>query len=420
LKEKRPSFVEPFSNYMDILFIVPYVPNLIRVRSYNLIRHLAARGRRLTVLTVWTNEQERREVEKLKQYAVHVQGVYLPTWRSWTNCALALPGSTPLQAMYCWQPELLSALTAFDFKADVVHVEHLRGAQYGLRLKAQLAKSQRPRPVIWDSVDCISSLFQQAAQRAQRPFSRWLTQLELDRTQSYEGWLIQQFDQVLVTSPNDRDALLALLSPEEASAPIVVLPNGVDLDYFTPADDRAREPATLVMSGKMSYHANVTMLLHFVREILPLIWAYRPDVKLWVVGKDPPREVMALAECPSISITGTVADIRPYLQRATIAVAPITYGAGIQNKVLEAMACATPVIATPQAVSALDVTPEREVMLALEPEAFATTVLQLLATPQRRWQLGQAGRRYVETYHPWATIAARLEEVYNEVLSLRR
>ena len=135
---------------------------------------------------------------------------------------------------------------------------------------------------------------------------------------------------------------------------ISVLPNGVDLGYFYVGEELKREPATLVISGKMSYHANVSMTLEMVREILPVIWDQRPETKLWIVGKDPPREIQELGQHPKITVTGTVPDIRPYLQNATIAVAPITYGAGIQNKVLEAMACATPVVASSQAVSALN------------------------------------------------------------------
>ena len=404
---------------MDILFVVPYAPNLIRVRPYNLIRYLLARGHCLTVLTVWTNEQEREEVERFKQEGCKVQAVYLPAWRSWWNCLQSLPSSVPLQAMYCWHPQLMARLADAELTADVVHVEHLRGAPYGLYLKSQLAKAGHKTPIIWDSVDCISLLFRQAAGRSTKPFSRWISRFELSRTEQYEGWLLNQFDQVLVTSLADKEALLSLLPSEDESPSIAHLPNGVDLDYFEPDPDVAREAATLVISGKMSYHANITMLLHFVHEILPRIQVRRPDVKLCVVGKDPPREVRTLAQNPSIFVTGSVADIRPYLRRATMAVAPLIYGVGIQNKVLEAMACATPVVSTPQAVSALEVVPGRDVLVAREPETFAETVLDLLESPQRQREVGAAGRRYVETHHPWAAIGAQLEAVYNEVISIR-
>ncbi len=405
---------------MDILFVVPYVPNLIRVRSFNLIRHLAVRGHRLTVVTVWAHDQEREDVEQLKRYCYQVRVAHLPLWRSVWNCVRALPSSIPLQAVYGWQPELRAHLADAALTAEVIHIEHLRGARYGLFLRSQLAKSKRRTPIVWDSVDCISQLFRQAAGRSQRLISRGLTRFELRRTERYESRLLHEFDRTLVTSASDREALLALSPSDQTQPPMTVLPNGVDLDYFMPNPAVARELATLVMSGKMSYHANVTMLLHFVKDILPRIQDRRPDVKLCVVGKDPPREVLALAQSPAISITGTVSDIRPYLQRASIAVAPIAYGVGIQNKVLEAMACATPVIATPQAVSALRVQAGQDVLLAHEPEAFADTVLGLLADQQRQRRVGDAGRRYVETHHPWSAIAAQLEGVYNEVLSVRR
>jgi glycosyltransferase involved in cell wall biosynthesis len=228
--------------------------------------------------------------------------------------------------------------------------------------------------------------------------------------------LLGHFDRTLVTSPADREALLALESaPTGAEACVSVLPNGVDLDYFSPHTPARREPATLVISGKMSYHANITMTLHLVQSIMPHVWEKRPDVKLWIAGKDPVKEIQALGEHPSVTVTGTVSDIRPYLQQATIAVAPLTYGVGIQNKILEALACATPVITTPQAVSALGVTPGREVLVAQDPGVFAKQVLQLLDDPQQQQRIGLAGRLYVEAHHKWETIAAHLEGAYREL-----
>jgi glycosyltransferase involved in cell wall biosynthesis len=158
------------------------------------------------------------------------------------------------------------------------------------------------------------------------------------------------------------------------------------------------------------------MSLNFVQETLPIIWARRPDVKLVLVGKDPAPELIDLGKNPSIQITGTVDDIRPYLHRATMAVTPITYGAGIQNKVLEAMACGLPVVSSPQAVSALAVKPGQDLIVAKDPEEFANAVVNLLDDPGLRSRLGQAGRCYVEQDHLWVRIAAQLEEVYNEVI----
>jgi glycosyltransferase involved in cell wall biosynthesis len=180
----------------------------------------------------------------------------------------------------------------------------------------------------------------------------------------------------------------------------------------------ARDPATLVISGKMSYHANVSMVLHLVEKILPHVWRSRPDARLLIVGKDPTREIQALGEHPAITVTGTVPDLPPYLQRATVAVAPITYRAGIQNKILEAMATETPVVTTPAAVSALQVTPNQDLMVAAEPKAFAESVVSLLNDQTKRQAMGKAGRRFVETYHDWRAAARRLTAVYEDAIGV--
>lgn len=398
---------------MRILFLVPYVPNLVRVRPYNFIRSLGNRGHEVTVFSVWSDERERQDLEQLKSECHAVRAVYLPKWRSLANCVLALPGRAPLQAAYCWHPELVAEAALKDLKPDVVHIEHLRGAWYGLKLKSWLVKRRLSAPIIWDSVDSISLLFRQAAFRSRRLVSRLLTGFELGRTERYEGWLTSQFPRVLVTSPADREALAALSSAARHKPDLRVIPNGVDLDYFGADLELSREPATLVLSGKMSYHANVTMAVFFVRDVLPLVRARRPDTKVWIVGKDPTSEVQALAADPAITVTGAVPDVRPYLQRATLAVAPVAYGVGIQNKVLEAMACGTPVVATEQAVSALQIEPQRDVLVASEPATLAEKTLELLDQPGRRQAVSSAGRAYVEKHHDWRQIVSRLEETYN-------
>jgi len=407
-------------NMMRILFVVPYVPNLIRVRPYNFIRRLVHRGHQVTVLTTWTAAAERADVEALRGEGVDVRAVSLPAWRSALNCVGVLPSRTPLQAAYCWQPELIPAGLLETLQPDVVHVEHLRGAWYGLHIKQWRDRQGASFPIVWDSVDCISLLFRHAAARSRRLASRLISGLELGRTEHYEGWLVRQFDRTLVTAPMDRAALLELAARQPASnqsppPDLRVIPNGVDLDYFSVAPGVKREPATVVMSGKMSYHANVTMVLHFVQAVFPRIRAQRPDVKLWIVGKEPTAQIQALAQDPAITVTGTVPDLRPYLQQATLAVAPVAYGVGIQNKVLEAMACGTPVVSTPQSVSALELQPGREALIADEPQAFADAVLSLLGDPGRRDAVGQAGRKYVTTRHDWANIAAALEDSYHGI-----
>lgn len=411
---------------MNILYIVPYVPNRIRVRPYSLIRALAERGHRIILGTLYTDTKEYGELEELRPYCAEMYATHMPSWHSLANAIQALPTGDPLQSVYSWNGKLARNLSnriaSPDGKppVDIVHVEHLRGARYGMYLSASSdghgrASKRRP-PVIWDSVDSISLLFRQAAARSRRLFSRLISRFELPRTERFEGMLANRFARVLVTSSADRAAIFELAYSKDAVPEIVVLPNGVDCDYFAPGLPEMRQPSTLVISGKMSYHANVTMCLSFVSEVLPLVRAEKPEVCVWIVGKDPPAEVRALAENPAIKVTGTVEDIRPYLQNATLAVAPLAYGAGIQNKVLEAMACATPVVASPQAVAALNAVPGRDVIVAGTPHEMAQAILTLLNDNHYRRNVGMAGRRYVEKHHRWQNIAARLEEIYDGII----
>ena len=408
---------------MRILFIVPYVPTRIRTRPLNLIRALIEAGHDVTVATLWTTETEIREFAEIVDGQCRVILERMTAPRSLANCLLGLVSRTPLQGSYSWNPTLADRLAALvmteDF--DVVHVEHLRGSRYALSLQDVLARNGNSGvPVVWDSVDCISGLFEQTARDSRNLSSRTIARLELGRTRRYEGWLVRRLDRVVVTSDIDRSQLLHLASRSPfqngASADfesrVTVVPNGVDLGYFTPLEGE-REKSTLVITGKMSYHANETAVVGFVKEAMPRIWAERPDAQLWVVGKDPSRQIRELRS-DRVVITGTVPDIRPFLQRASIAVAPIQYGAGVQNKVLEALACGTPVVATPQAVAGLAVQSGVHVAVGHGMEGLADAVLLLLSNPGQRRFLGKSGRCFVETNHDWSAIARLLESVYHE------
>ena len=395
---------------MRILFIVPYVPTQIRVRPYSLLKTLVERGHQVTLATLWGSEDERMHLTQLEQLGLKIVAAPLPRVRTLRNCIGALPTSTPLQAVYCWQPSLAQKLNTLLAKEgfDVIHVEHLRGVQYGLALK------DKNIPIVWDSVDCISHLFEQAVTHSRSLFGKWVTRLELGRTRSYEGWLIDQFQKVLVTSAVDKQALQDL-GRQASGGNIKVLANGVDQTYFAP-NGKKQEADTLVFSGKMSYHANVTMALHLVLNIMPHVWAKRPAVKVTIVGKDPPASVQNLSQDPRVTVTGFVPDIRPYLQQATVAVVPQVYGAGIQNKVLEAMACGLPVVTMRQAIAALDLKPNEDILVADDAETFAQQALRLLDSSTLRQIVSQNGYDYVQREHAWSQIGANLEMIYQAAI----
>ena len=399
---------------MRIAYIVPYVPNRIRTRPYNLINQLASVGHEVTVFTLGSSEEDQMDAQHLEGPCREVSYYSQPVWRSFLNSAVALPSRKPLQSVYSWQPamagQIAQRVSRDEF--DIVHVEHLRGSRFGLFLKSRLPSL----PVVWDSVDCISHLFQQAAKQSRGFFGKFMTRFELKRTRRAEGDLACQFDHLLVTAPSDRKALLELVPPGKSPSEISILPNGVDLEYFHPSAEFQREPETIVFSGKMSYHANISMAKYLVEEIMPRIWEFRPTVRLYIVGKDPAPVIKKMAQNPLVTVTGTVDDIRPFLSRATVSVVPLLYGAGIQNKILEAMATGTPVVTTCQALSALQAEPGKDLFVSDDPDSFAQAVLQLI-TNRDLWQrTADAGMIYVRAFHNWASIASQLVNIYQHVL----
>lgn len=291
----------------------------------------------------------------------------------------------------------------------------MRGARYVRSVKPFLPVGV---PLVWDAVDSITQLFQQTMTHGVSRTWRILARLELVRTRRCERRLLQQATHAIVTSQFDRTALAEDFGSGEA--PITVIPNGVDLRTFRPASADAHERHTIVFSGRMSYHANVAAALRLVQRILPRVRAVQPDARLVIVGRDPPRAVRALArEDAGVIVTGAVHDLAEYIRRADVAAAPLVYGAGVQNKVLEAMACGTPVVADPLATRALDPSCVDALLVAAEDEAFAAQILRLFEDPSLRRRLAQSGRAFVEKFHSWDGAAGMLEEVYR-FTSLRR
>jgi glycosyltransferase involved in cell wall biosynthesis len=347
---------------------------------------------------------------QLRGACAGVELVPLPVTRRLTNCAAAAVQGKPLQAAVCQSPELRlrfrQLLETGCF--DVVHIEHLRAADIVSSIPDEV-------PALFDAVDSISLLLERTLRSSHSLRQRLIACLELHRTRRFEAQVLRRFAAVIATAPDDARALEQLASGIRVS----VVPNGVDLDYFQP-NGLAPEPATLVLSGKMSYHANISAALHFVREIWPLVRKSRPDVRLRIVGSNPPREVQRLARDTAISVTGHVSDIRSAVAGATLAVCPVTVKVGVQNKVLEAMAMGLPVVCTAIGAAGIDARPGHDFLVADTPVRFAQEVVRLLSDGALRNRLAVGGRTYVETHHQWNAAAHRLEELYAGALETRR
>lgn len=225
-------------------------------------------------------------------------------------------------------------------------------------------------------------------------------------TEKAERKYARKADAVLTVSETDREAFARLVSTDKIS----VVPTGVDTQYFRPAAAEEK-PNCLVFTGSMDWLANEDAMVHFVRTILPRIQQQVPDVSLCIVGRSPTKQIQELAiHNRNVHVTGTVDDIRPYMNMAQVYIVPLRVGSGTRLKIFEAMASAKAVVSTPIGAEGLPVTHGRNILLPSSDEAFADTVVDLIRDPIRRGNLGLAARNLVETRYSWAAAASILEE----------
>jgi sugar transferase (PEP-CTERM/EpsH1 system associated) len=389
---------------MKLLFVAPYLPSAIRVRPYHFLRELSRRHE-VSLLAVGSLESDAAALAELRTLCRTVEIVPLVWPAAVASMVTAAARGDPLQSVVCQSPRLrkqLQQLMSVE-QFELVHIEHLRAAQ----LHASVACGV---PVVYDSVDSISRLLERTLQSSHSLRQRLIAAIELGRTRAYERHLMSAFDAVVITS-NEDAGVLRRLAP---TASITTIPNGVDLDQFHPYE-APPEPATLVFSGKMSYHANASAVLHFVHHILPIVRASRPDVRLRIIGSNPPVAIERLARDPAVTVTGYVPDMRAALKGATVAICPVTVKVGIQNKILEAMALGIPVVTTRLGAEGIVTVAGRDLLVAEDSSSFAGLIVQLLGDPARRASIAAAGRCYVETHHRWDQAVSRLEEVYAAV-----
>ncbi len=198
------------------------------------------------------------------------------------------------------------------------------------------------------------------------------------------------------------------------NAPSLVVRNGVDLGYFTPGRGTP-EPGHIAFTGVMDYYPNVDGCVWFVKEILPRVRERVPEARFTIIGSRPTAEVHALAETPGVTITGFVDDVRDWLGRAAISVAPLRIARGIQNKVLEALAMGLPTVGTTSATQGVEGRPGQDFLVSDDAAGFADHVVRLLQDPEGAAALGRRGRAFVEGTYDWERCLAPLDGVLRRV-----
>jgi sugar transferase (PEP-CTERM/EpsH1 system associated) len=387
---------------MNILVLchrLPYPPKRGgKIRPFNMIRHLARRHR-VTVATLARTKRELAEGRELRRYCHDLHVARISAAAGWGRFALHGFTRYPATFGYFYSPRLARTvqhlLATKDFDAILVHCSSM----------GPYVAGHRGCRKIMDYGDADSEKWFEYGRTAAWPLAQAF-RLEGRRVRRYEQWLGTQFDVCSVNAPRERDVLGAYVP-----APIHVIPNGVDLDYFKPGPRSRYSPRRLVFTGNMSYRPNVDAVRHLVTDILPRIRQEQPDVELYIVGMDPAAAVRKLADGDRVVVTGRVDDVRPYLDGAAVAVVPLRVARGLQNKVLEAMAMRVPVVASSAAHEGITAVPGRDLLVADTLELFSQSVVRLLREPETREAYAAAGRACVEQNHNWDSLLPRLEEL---------
>jgi sugar transferase (PEP-CTERM/EpsH1 system associated) len=384
---------------------LPYPPDKgEKIRAFHQIRALAERHR-VSLLTLTDSEVpdlapleamcERVEVFPISRPAGYARAV-LGAWRR-----------QPLTLSFFESEELAARVRelARSERFDVAVVYCSAMAPY-----AALAPDV---PAVLDMVDVDSAKWAQYARFAPLPL-RPVYALEARRLRRYEASLAGQFQRVVLATGNET----RLYKAQAPAARAVTILNGVDVDYFQPLDLPKSSHPTLVFTGQMDYFANVDGVTWFAREIFPKLRAQVPEVELLIVGRSPVPAVRALGELPGIQVTGAVGDVRPFLARAWVFVAPLRIAQGVQNKVLEAMASNVPVVASERVLAGIadgGFRSGRDLLAASSEEGYVRAIAALIADERERERLAECARQRLVATYRWAPNLDRFEDLVGAV-----
>jgi peptidoglycan/xylan/chitin deacetylase (PgdA/CDA1 family)/glycosyltransferase involved in cell wall biosynthesis/CelD/BcsL family acetyltransferase involved in cellulose biosynthesis len=241
---------------------------------------------------------------------------------------------------------------------------------------------------------------------------RSLLVLHERRIRRYTATAYRPFRRVVMVSDADARAAAEL----DPALRLAVVPNGVDVDAFAPRPEVEREPGLLVFTGALHAPANELAAHTLVHQVLPRVRERRPEARVAIVGRRPPETVRALADLPGVTVAADVPDVREWLWRAEIFTCPMLSGTGIKNKLLEALACGTPTVATPLACQGMTVADGSELLVADDATLFADAVVRLLEDPALRDQIARQGRRHAIERHSWESVGHAFERLYDEIM----
>lgn len=338
--------------------------------------------------------------EALSPWTTDVHVVRLSTWRRWWRMLWSWTSRLPFQVVWFTERRAVREFQALVEKhqPDVLYCQLVRCAEY--------VRELHHVPKVLDYMDALSAGMHRRAHSERRPWSRWtrwLMRAEGTRLARYESRVLDYFDAQTIISRNDR-----LLIPHHDRDNIHLVPNGVDLEAFAPSVRDALAPPTLLFTGNMSYAPNVDAAHHLVEDILPLV--QHPGVKVVLAGAEPKPSVRALAS-ERVHVTGWVDDIAREYHQATLFVAPLRMGTGLQNKVLEAMASELPCVLSPHAFAPLGLASAGRTEVCHDAASFAQAIDRMLAEPDRAHNMAQQARADIQAKFSWKGHGATLRNI---------
>lgn len=394
---------------MKILFLtqrVPYPPNKgDKLRSFNEIKFLSKKHQ-ISLVCLTDNKKDIDHAHELSPYCHSINIVFLSKIQSKVQSLLALVSSKPLSLSYFYSRELKAIV---DLKLreecyDVIFIYCSSMAQY--------VEHVQNIPKVIDLVDIDSEKWRQYSTHASFPM-KYLYRLEGFRLRKYEVLLARTFQHCFFVSEKEADDFRKVVCRCPTVTPIL---NGVDSELFRPSPE-PYDPHSLVFTGAMDYFANVEAVLYFVREILPLIQNIVPNVKFYVVGSNPTKEIVVLPKTyPSVIVTGYVDSVQPYVANSAVFVAPMRIARGVQNKILESMAMGVPVVTTSLGFEGITAILNKDIFVADLPKCFANQVIQLMQDYNLRRTISEESRKTVVNFYDWKTNLEKLEQILNNVI----
>ncbi len=392
---------------MNILFIchrVPFPPKRGgKIRPFNVIRHLSAKGHRVSVASLARTALELEESRGLSAYCDRQIVEVVPDASAWARMLGNVFSRRPSSFGYFWTPTLARRIQEEidHHPPDLIFTHCSSVAPY-------VSKVQGPAKIL-DFGDVDSQKWREYVTSRGFPMAPvfWLEAVKLERA---ERALSTQFDLCTCTTSAELRSLREL----GVNAKSNWFPNGVDTDFFAPRSS-AFDARQIAFVGRMDYYPNQQAVRWFCAEVWPALRQRIPELQFMVVGAEPPSFIRALGNLPGVTITGSVPDVRPFLERAALSVAPLTIARGTQNKILESMAMGTPVICSRQAVGGVDAVPGEHLLVANDTNDWVTLVTDVLNDPERRRRLSTASRARILSHHSWPAAMNRLDGMIDEL-----